>query len=82
MHSLLSARSLPAAAALDGQQVLQLFKAAAKYDGVQAARQAIAGGAVDGEDEEAAALDMLSSLAGRLTEQGVVELLGMAVHHR
>jgi hypothetical protein len=83
MHVLLSACSLPAAASLNEQQVLQLFKAAAKSDGVHAALQAEAGVADDDEfDDQDAAVIMLMPLAGRLTEQDVLKLLQMAVHHR
>jgi hypothetical protein len=47
--------SLPAASALDSQQVLQLFKAAAKYDGVEAAkpRNRPEGDDSDAEDDDA-----------------------------
>jgi hypothetical protein len=79
--------SLPAAAALDSQQVLQLFKAAAMHDGVKAANAASDDGdsedfVEEGDDQGAPTLAMFEPLADRLTEQGVVELLQMAAQNK
>lgn len=82
--------SLPAAAALNNQQVLDLFKAAAKYDGVQTATPKpdnSADGSDDDDDDEDEAptttvLPMFKQLVGQLSEQGVVELLQMAAHNK
>jgi hypothetical protein len=71
--------------------VLQLFKAAAEYDGLKLAAkqlQALANMApedVSSEEEEdlrLAALAMFEPLADRLIEQGAVELLQTAAQNR
>jgi hypothetical protein len=77
LHLLLYACSLPGAAALDSQQVLELFRQASSAAGAGAAQQH--DDVAEGDPAGADLLAMFEPLAERLTEQGAQGLLQTAI---